>query len=166
MIMLGKSIYIIDDINKFHYKIREVAYWHFIFVNNSATNTFEDYFTFKSGAKFKKELKFLITEKESYLIFEKYIAREDGEYLIKSHHLDDLIKELSFRICCNLICKMNKIDIIETIWDTNTENFSFKINPDFVLSDVLSPLDFLKNMYTLSCKHLKLKNHYKDLKNE
>lgn len=162
--MAGKSIYIIDDINDFHYKIREVSYWHFIFVNNNAVNNIEDYFSFKSNSKFKKELSYLMSEKESYLIFEKYIAKEDNVYLIKAERLSDLVKELSFRICCNLICRMNKIDIVETVWDTNTENFSFQINPDFLSGDVLTPSDFLKNMYSLSCKHLKLKNHYKDLK--
>lgn len=159
-----KSIYIIDNVNKFHSKIREVAYWHFIFVNNNAINNFDHYFTFKSGTKFKKELKDLISEKESYLLFEKYLSFDENKYFIRSLDLDELIKDISFRICNNMICKMSSMDIIDAIWDAEKENFCFKINPDFIKEDVVTPIDFLRNMYSLSCKHLKLKNHYKDLK--
>jgi len=158
------NVYIIDDINRFHTKIREVAYWHFIFVNNNAINNFDSYFSFKSTTKFKKELSELITEKESYFIFEKYLFNDNEKHFIKSNDLDEVIKEISFRICSNLICKMSSIDIIDTIWDSEKQNFCFKINPEFLNDNILTPIDFLKSMYSLSCKHLKLKNHYKDVK--
>lgn len=161
---MHKNVYIIEDLNRFHSKIREVSYWHFIFVNNNAINNFDQYFSFKSNLKFKKELKELIPEKESYLILEKYLLSDENKYFIKSNDLDELIKEISFRICSNLICKMSSLDIIDSIWDPDNENFCFKINPDFVNENIVTPLDFLKNMYFLSCKYLKLKNHYKDLK--
>jgi len=154
---------IINNIGGFHKKIREVSYWHFIFVNNGHTNTLEDYFDYKVTKTFSKELKYLLTESESYLIFEKYLNSIDDVYYIRQSDLSNLIKDFTFRICCNMIDKLSQIDIVDVLWDTDMQNFSFKINVNYLKKDILSTNDFLSSMYKLACKHLKIKNHYKTL---
>ncbi len=155
---------IIGNINSFHGKIRDVSYWHFIFVNNGYAMPLDEYFAYKTSKTFKKELKYLMTEAESYNIFEKYLKSEDNIYYITYNDLSGLIKDTTFRICCNLISKMSEKDVIEVLWDTDLENFSFKINSAYLKKDIITTNDFLTNMYKLACKHLKLKNHYKLLK--
>jgi hypothetical protein len=166
MIMSNEKDIIIENINSFHRKIRDVSYWHFIFVNNGHTNPLDEYFSYKTNKTFKKELKYLISESESYNIFEKYLKSEDNIYYITYNDLSGLIKDITFRICCNLISKMSEIEIIEVLWDSDLENFSFKINPDYLKKDIITTNDFLSNMYKLACKYLKLKNHYKLLKSK
>jgi hypothetical protein len=155
-----KDIMIISNISKFHTKIREVSYWHFIFVNNGKVNILDQYFDYKSSSVFKKELNEIISKKESYIIFEKYLKFSDNIYYIDYDDLNSLIKDITFRICCNLISKLSKLDIVDVLWDSDLQNFSFKINSCHLKKDVINTNDFLFNMYELACKHLKLKNHY------
>jgi len=161
-----KDIFVISNISKFHVKIREVSYWHFIFVNNGKTNALDEYFDYKTNKTFKKELNDLISEKESYIIFEKYLKynNENNSYYIDYEDLSTLIKDTTFRICCNLISKLSKADIVEVLWDSDLSNFSFKINSAHLNKDIITTKDFLSNMYRLACKHLKLKNHYNFIK--
>lgn len=166
MIMGEEKDIIIGNVNNFHDKIRDVSYWHFIFVNNGYTNAVDEYFSYKTTRTFKKELKYLLSESESYNIFEKYLKSDEGIHYITYKDLSGLIKDVTFRICCNLISKMSEIDVIEVLWDSDLENFSFKINPNYIKKDIITTNDFLSNMYKLACKHLRLKNHYKSLKSK
>jgi hypothetical protein len=155
---------IIENISVFHSKIREVSYWHFIFVNNGTTNSLDEYFNFKADRGFKKELKSLISESESYIIFEKYLKAYEGLYFISYNDLNSLIKDLTLRICTSILSKLSEKDIVDVLWDSKLENFSFKINSNYLDSDVITTNDFLFNIYSLGCKHLNLKNHYDNLR--
>lgn len=155
-----KDIVVISNISNFHTKIREVSYWHFIFVNNGRINALDQYFDYKVNKTFKKELDSLISQKESYIIFEKYLKYTDNTYYIDYEDLSGLIKDITFRICCNLINKLSQIDVVEVLWDSDLQNFSFKINASYIKKDIITTNDFLSSMYKLACKHLKLKNHY------
>lgn len=161
MIMNNEKDIIIDNLINFHNKIREVSYWHFIFVNNGYTSTVDTYFDYKTSKVFNKELKTLLSESESYIIFEKYLKSDEGLHYITYEDLSNLIKDITFRICCNLISKLSQLDIIDILWDSDQQNFSFKINSSYLKKNVITTNDFLSNMYKLACKHLKLKNHYK-----
>lgn len=164
MIMNSEKEIIIENISVFHSKIREVAYWHFIFVNNGTTNSLDEYFNFKADRVFKKELKGLISESESYIIFEKYLKSYDNLYFITYIDLNTLIKDLTLRICTSVLSKLSEKDIVDVLWDSKLENFSFKINSNYLDCDVVTTNDFLFNIYSLGCKYLNLRNHYDKLK--
>jgi hypothetical protein len=154
-----EEIILIEDYDSMHKKIRQISYWHFMFTNNNKKlpNIEED--KFKVTKKFKDELDFLLPEKESELIFKGYIKESYIGRFIKLEDFSKLIKDLSVRVCSNVLQELSKKDIVTVIWDESVENFSFQIAPEHLSSDVKSPKQFLKHVYCLAKKHLKLKDH-------
>ena len=99
--------------------------------------------------------------KESNLIIKNYLIKDKKSdcLFLRVSEFPSLIKDLSIRICSNVLEKLSKHDVVEVIWDQEVENFAFQINPLYLDSNVITAKQFLNCVYKLAKKHLKLKDH-------
>lgn len=153
------KIIVIDDYDLVHKKIRHISYWHFIFTNNNKKLPNLDNDKFKATKKFRDEIDILLPEKESDLIFKSYIHESPAGKIIKFDDFSQIIRDLSIRVCSNVLQELSKKDIVCVVWDESVENFAFQINPDYLDSNIKTPKQFLKHVYALAKKYLKLKDH-------
>lgn len=154
-----EEIIIIEDYEAIHKKIRQISYWHFIFTNNNQNFDGTEADNFRITKKFKEELDLLLPEKESDIIFKGYINESTAGDFIKLEDFSKLIKDLSIRMCSNVLQELSKKDIVNVVWDESAENFAFQISPEYLSSNIRNPKQFLKHVYILAKKHLKLKDH-------
>jgi len=157
-----EEIMVIEDYDLVHEKIRNASYWHFIYTNNNLScRRVQDLFSRRINKTFSQELCGLLPIKESDLIVKSYLItdRNDKYIFLRVSEFSSLIKDLSVRICSNVLEKLSKSDVIDVIWDEDVENFAFQINPIHLDRDVVTAKQFLNCIYTLAKKHLKLKDH-------
>jgi len=162
-----EEIMVIEDYDLVHEKIRNASYWHFIYTNNNLPSTrVQDLFSRRITKKFAQELDCLLPAKESDLIVRNYLMSDkSNEYIfLKVSEFPSLIKDLSIRICSNVLEKLSKFDVVDIIWDQEVENFAFQINPQYLDRDVVTAKQFLSCVYKLAKKHLKLKDHSSKIK--
>jgi hypothetical protein len=162
-----EEIMVIEDYDLVHEKIRNASYWHFIYTNNNLpSNRVQDLFSRRITKKFSQELDCLLPTKESDLIVRNYlISDKNDEYIfLRVSEFPSLIKDLSIRICSNVLEKLSKFDVVDIIWDQEVENFAFQINPQYLDRDVVTAKQFLSCVYKLAKKHLKLKDHSSRIK--
>jgi hypothetical protein len=153
-----EEIILIENYNLMHKKIRQISYWHFIFTNNNKTMAELDD-NLKVTKKFRDELTSLLPEKESEIIFKGYIKECSVGPFIRVEDFSNLIKDLSIRVCSNVLNELSKLDVVYVVWDESVENFAFQINPEYLDKDIRQPKQFLKHVYGLAKTHLKLKDH-------
>lgn len=158
-----EEIILIDNYNLMHKKIRQISYWHFIFTNNNKTMSEADD-NLKVTKKFRDELSSLLPEKESEIIFNGYIKECSAGSFVKAEDFSDLIKDLSIRVCSNVLSELSKLDVVYVVWDESVENFAFQINPLYLDKNIRHPKQFLKHVYGLAKIHLKLKDHSQSVK--
>lgn len=162
-----EEIMVIENYDLIHEKIRNASYWHFIFTNNNIPlDKIQDLFSPRITKKFKQELSSLLSVSESDLIIKNYLLEDadNGDFFMRVDDFPSLIKDLSIRICSNVLDKLSKYDIVDVVWDDNTENFAFQINPGYLDQDVVTTKQFLNCIYKLAKKYLKLKDHIKNIK--
>ena len=151
-----EEIMVIEDYDLVHEKIRNASYWHFMYTNNNLpSDRVQDLFSRRITKKFSQELICLLPVKESDLIIKNYLIKDKKSDCVFS----SLIKDLSIRICSNVLEKLSKHDVVEVIWDQEVENFAFQINPLYLDRNVITAKQFLNCVYKLAKKHLKLKDH-------
>lgn len=155
----NEKVIVIEDYEQVHKKIRNISYWHFIFTNNNKKLPNLEDSKFKITKKFKEELDKLLPEKESDLIFKSYIHETPVGQVIKLDEFSQIIRDLSIRVCSNVLQELSKKDIVCVIWDESVENFAFQIAPEYLSSNIKTPKQFLKHVYSLAKKYLKLKDH-------
>lgn len=156
-----EEVIIIDDLEDIHAKLRYISYWHYIFTNNNVVFKENNY---QVDDKFKEEIDRLLPAKESLSILNDYIETYEGEMLIRAEQFNLLIKDLSVRICTNVLRMLSEKNIVLVSWDESMENFAFQVSPKYLDKDLMSPKSFLKKVYSLARKHLKLKDHYRSIK--
>lgn len=154
-----EEIIVIEDYDLMHNKIRQISYWHFMFTNNNKKIPDMESNNLRVTKKFKDELNYLLPEKESDVIFKGYITESQEGNFIRLEDFSKLIKDLSIRVCSNVLQELAKKDIVDVVWDESVENFAFQISPDYLNSNIRSPKQFLKHVYVLAKKHLNLKDH-------
>ena len=159
----SEEVIIIEDYDSMHEKIREISYFHFIFTNNNKQFPEIDD-DFKVTKKFKDELNNLLPLKESDLIFKGYIKESYVGNFIKAEEFSSLIKDLSIRVCTNVLQELSKKEIVDVVWDESIANFAFQISPQHINSNIKNPKQFLKHVYGLAKKHLNLKDHSRSIR--
>ena len=162
-----EEIMVIEDYDLVHEKIRNASYWHFIYTNNNLpASRVQDLFSRRITKKFSQELDCLLPTKESDLIVRNYLMSDkNDEYIfLRVSEFPSLIKDLSIRICSNVLEKLSKFDVVDVIWDQEVENFAFQINPQYLDRNVVTAKEFLNCVYKLAKKHLKLKDHSSKIK--
>jgi hypothetical protein len=157
-----EEIILIENYNLMHKKIRQISYWHFMFTNNNKSMDIDD--NIKVTKKFRDELNFLLPEKESDVIFKGYIKECEAGSFIKLEDFSSIVKDLSIRVCSNVLNELSKLDIVYVVWDESVENFAFQINPEYLDKNIRQPRQFLKHVYGLAKTHLKLKDHSQSIK--
>lgn len=154
-----EKVIVVEDYDLVHEKVRHIAYWHFIYTNNNKKLPNLDNDKFKATKKFKDELKYLLPEKESDIIFKGFIHESPVGQVIKFEEFSQIVRDLSIRVCSNVLQELSKKDIVCVVWDESVENFAFQISPEYLDSNIKTPKQFLKHVYFLAKKHLKLKDH-------
>ena len=157
-----EEIMVIEDYDLVHEKIKNASYWHFMYTNNNLpADRVQDLFSRRITKKFSQELICLLPIKESNLIIKNYLIKDKKSdcLFLRVSEFPSLIKDLSIRICSNVLEKLSKHDVVEVIWDQEVENFAFQINPLYLDSNVITAKQFLNCVYKLAKKHLKLKDH-------
>ena len=157
-----EEIMVIEDYDLVHEKIRNASYWHFMYTNNNLpSDRVQDLFSRRITKKFSQELICLLPVKESDLIIKNYLIKDKKSdcVFLRVSEFPSLIKDLSIRICSNVLEKLSKHDVVEVIWDQEVENFAFQINPLYLDRNVITAKQFLNCVYKLAKKHLKLKDH-------